>query len=329
MVQGHGMQQIQQLALVLVNTLDLHIEHRFGVDRNAYSLLDQTGQSPLAVQSLLGKLLAERCLVGKGIKVAQAPLRVVQHVLTQGLDQHAGQLRVRLIQPATEGDAVGLVVDPLGIELMQLGKHGTAHQLGVQCRHAIDAVRAQKRQIAHTDTPAVVFLDQRHRTQHIEIMNAFGPQGVDVKGIDQVDDLHVPRQHALHQADRPGFQGLGQQGVVGISQGVDGQVPSGIPRHFVLIDEQAHQLGHGNRWVGIVKLDRCRLMQVEQAVMYVQVAAEQILQRGADKKVLLAQAQLLTGLSAVSRVQHPRDTLGARHFGHGAQVVARIEALQV
>ncbi|MNJ55418.1 hypothetical protein D3C77_509040 [compost metagenome] len=117
-------------------------------------------------------------------------------------------------------------------------------------------MRAEKRQVAHAHTPAVVFLDQRHRAQHVKIMDALGPQGINVKRVDQVDDLHVPRQHALHQADRPGFQGFGQQRVIGVCQGIDGQLPGGVPGHLVLIDQQTHQLGHGNRGVGVVELDR-------------------------------------------------------------------------
>ncbi|MCY1447658.1 hypothetical protein D9M71_642880 [compost metagenome] len=123
-----------------------------------------------------------------------------------------------------------------------------------------------------------------------------------MKGIDQVDDLHVPRQHAFHQAHGPGFQGFWQQRVVGVGQGLDGQLPGGVPRHFVLVDEQAHQLGDGDRGVGIVELDRRLLRQVEQAVVHVQVPAQQVLQRGGNEEVFLAQAQLLAGLGAVSRV---------------------------
>ncbi|MNJ64196.1 hypothetical protein D3C77_601390 [compost metagenome] len=59
------MQQVEQLALVLVDALDLHIEHRLGVDRGAQALLDQAGQGALAVQALGSELLAEGRLVGE------------------------------------------------------------------------------------------------------------------------------------------------------------------------------------------------------------------------------------------------------------------------
>ncbi|MNO95887.1 hypothetical protein D3C76_875410 [compost metagenome] len=212
---------------------------------------------------------------------------------------------------------------------MQLGEHRALHQLAVQRRHAVDAVRAEERQVAHAHPTAVVFLDQRHRPQHVEIMQAFGAQGVDMVGVDQVDDLHVPGQHALHQRHRPRLERLGQQGVVGVGQGPDRHFPGFVPGDLVLIDQQPHQLGHGNRGVGIVELDGGGIGQVEQAVMHVQVASQQVLQRGRDEEVLLAQAQLLAGFSAVGRIQHSRDAFGSRHFGHRAEVITRIEALQV
>ncbi|MNP13516.1 hypothetical protein D3C76_1058000 [compost metagenome] len=136
-------------------------------------------------------------------------------------------------------------------------------------------------------------------------MQAFRPQRVDVVGIDQVDDLHVPRQHALHQTHRPGFQGFWQQRVVGVGQRLDGDLPSGFPGNAVLVDQQAHQLGHGNRGVGVIELDGSLVCQVDHRIVHVQMAAEQILQRRRNKEIFLAQAQFLPGLGAVGRVQHP------------------------
>ncbi|MCY1417622.1 hypothetical protein D9M71_331620 [compost metagenome] len=187
----------------------------------------------------------------------------------------------------------------------------------------------EKRQVAHAHPATVVFLDQRHRAQYVEVVNAFGPQGVDVVGVDQVNDLHVPRQHAFHQADRPGFQRFGQQCVVGVGQRIDGDLPRGIPRHVINVDQLPHQFSHGNRGVSVVELDRGVIAQGQHRGVHVAMAAQQILQRGGDEEILLAQAQFLAGLGAVGRVQHPRDTFGAGHLGHRAQVVTGVEALQM
>ncbi len=281
------------------------------------------------MQPLRCELLAETGFVGERNQPGQQALRVVQQLGAQRLHQHAGQLGVGLIEPAAEGDAVGLVVDPLGVQLVQLGKDRAFHQLAVQRRYAIDAVRAQERQVAHAHPPAVVFFDQGHGTQQVEIMHAFGTQRIEMVGIDQVDDLHVPGQHALHQGHRPGFQGLGQQGVVGVGQGAHGHFPGGVPGDLMFVDQQPHQLGHGDGGVGVVELDSRRIGQVEQVIVHVQVPTQQVLQRCRHEEVLLAQAQLLASLGTVGRVQYAGDAFGARHLGNGAQVVPCVEALQV
>ena len=188
---------------------------------------------------------------------------------------------------------------------------------------------AEERQVAHAHAAAVVFFDQRHRAQHVEIVDALGPQRIDVLGVDQVDDLHVPRQHAFHQTDRPGFQGFGQQGVVGVRQGFHRDIPRGVPRNIVQIDQLAHQLGDGDRRVGVVELDRCVFAQAEYRAVHVLVTAQQVLQRGGDEEVFLAQPQFLPRFGAVGRVKHTGDALGAGHLGGGAQVVAGVETLQV
>ena len=195
--------------------------------------------------------------------------------------------------------------------------------------HAVDAVGTEERQVAHAHTTAVVFLDQRHRAQHVEVVNALGPQRVDVLGVDQVNDLHVPRQHPLHQTDRPGFQRFRQQRVVGVGQRVDGDLPRRIPRHVVDVDQLPHQLGHGNRGVGVVELDRRMIAQGQDRGVHVAMAAQQILQGRGDEEIFLTQAQFLAGFGAVRRVEHPGNTFGPGDFRHGAQVVAGVEAFQV
>ena len=93
----------------------------------------------------------------------------------------------------------------------------------MQRGNPVDAVRPEKRQVAHAHAAAVVFLDQRHRAQQAKIVDVLGAQRIDMLGVDQVDDLQMPGQQAFHQRHRPGLQGLRQQGVVGIGGGRHGQ----------------------------------------------------------------------------------------------------------
>ena len=62
-------------------------------------------------------------------------------------------------------------------------------------------------------------------------------------------------RQSLEELDRPLLQGLGQQRVVGVGQGADGQVPRLVPAELGLVEQDAHQLGDGHRRVGVVELD--------------------------------------------------------------------------
>ncbi|MNL53747.1 hypothetical protein D3C87_1770180 [compost metagenome] len=101
-----------------MDPLDLHIEHRFGIDIDAQALVNQLGQGLFTVQALLGETLAEGGLFRQRFQSGQAPFRIIQDLFTQLFDQHAGQFRVGLVEPAAEGDAVGLVVDPFRVKLV-------------------------------------------------------------------------------------------------------------------------------------------------------------------------------------------------------------------
>ena len=128
-------------------------------------------------------------------------------------------MRIGLEQPAAEGDAVGLVDDAVGEDLVQVAEHRLLDQFGMQRRDAIDLVRAEEGEMAHAHVAAVVLVDQRQRRQLAGIVQALGAQAVEMQGVDQIDDLHVARQQPLHQRRRPGFQRLRQQGVVGVGEG--------------------------------------------------------------------------------------------------------------
>ena len=147
--------------------------------------------------------------------------------------------------------------------------------------------------------------------------------------VDQVDDLHMTRQHALHQPHGPGFKRFGEQGVIGVRQGIDGDFPGRRPLDAVFINQDAHQFRNGDRGMGVVELDGNMLGQIQQRVVNVQVSAQQILQRSRDKEKLLAQAQLLPGLVAVCRIQHTGDAFGTHHLGHCTQMVTGVETPQV
>jgi hypothetical protein len=104
--------------------------------------------------------------------------------------------------------AVGLVVDALRVELVEIAEDGLLHQLRVQRRHAIDRVATHERQLPHADAAAAALVDQRHIGDLLIIEAGLGPRLGQHLGIDGVDDLHLPRQHALQQRHWPCLERL-------------------------------------------------------------------------------------------------------------------------
>ena len=178
--------------------------------------------------------------------------------------------------------------------------------------------------MAHANALAVAFFDQRHRSQRRLVVHR-RRHVFHVHVVDLEDDLHVARQQIVHQADRPGLQGLGQQRVVGVVQRVGGDPPRLRPGETRLVEQQPHQLGDGDRGMRVVHVDRGVIGQGRQRLVQRQMAPHQVLQRGRGEEVFLAQPQRLAGRRLVAGVEHAGDRLGVRARGEGADVVAAVE----
>ena len=73
--------------------------------------------------------------------------------------------------------------------------------------------------------------------------------------VDLIDDFQVPGEHGLEVLHGPLFECLGENGVVGVSQGAASQVPGGVKVQARLVQQDPHQFGHRHGGVGIVELN--------------------------------------------------------------------------
>ena len=78
---------------------------------------------------------------------------------------------------------------------------------------------------------------------------------LEMPGVDLVDDLKVAGKNALQHVDGPAFQGLREQGVVGVGKGLRDDAPGLLPLELLLVHEDSHELGDAEGRVGVVKLD--------------------------------------------------------------------------
>ncbi len=202
----------------------------------------------------LSPALPERRIVDVGLQPAQL-VQVGQPAVADGLVEQRPQSRVGQRQEASRRHAVGHIAEPLRPQLVEVFEHTGFQQLRVQRRHTVDRVAADGGQVRHPHALAVVLADERHPRDPVLVAGEPRPHLVEEAVVDLVDDLQVPRQRLAEDAQRPGLQRLGQQRVVGVGEGLDGDLPRLVPAQVVVVDEQPHQLGHRDRRVGVVELD--------------------------------------------------------------------------
>ena len=124
------------LALVLVDALDLDVDD--GVGGNGHALLErhELAHDGLGFGLGGGQALKNILVVSEFGELAQvagaAPIGA-DHIVEQ-----AGERGVGAMDPTAEGDAVGLVGELLGIDLVERVKLGVLQNLGVECGDAID-----------------------------------------------------------------------------------------------------------------------------------------------------------------------------------------------
>ena len=80
--------------------------------------------------------------------------------------------------------------------------------------------------------------------------------------------------------------------------------------------------------MGIVELHRGLLRQAAELAVGRQMAVDQILQRGRDEEIFLAQPQLAARGALVVRIEEFADRFGARFLGDGADIVAGVEDVE-
>ena len=194
---------------------------------------------------------------------------------------------------------------------------------------AVDAVRPGKSEVRHPHASLAALVDQADRRDRAVVDAVRAACFAQQLGVDRVDDLHVPRQQALEQRQRPALQRLGQQCVVGVAEGGACDLPRFVEREFVVVDQQPHELGDRHRGMRVVELDRGLVGQRADVAEILDVAADDVLDRRGREEILLAQAEFLAGGGGVVGVEDARERLGTQLVGERAGEIAGVEAVEL
>jgi hypothetical protein len=311
-----GLEDVQVLALVFVDALDLDVEHRVGVGRETMRGGKPVRQPRLVRALHAGVAVEEARIVEMGFQLRQL-FGITHPVVADGVGDEGREAGIAAQHPAAGRHAVRLVHDPVGVEAVEFGEDRLLHQVGVQRRDAVHPVRHDEGQIAHVDRAVAD--------------GGGAPVGVGagVRLVDPVDDLHVARQEVAHQPLRPLLQRLWQERVVGVAEAAAGDLHRFVEGDATLVVEEADELGPRDGGVGVVELDRHLLGELPEIVELRLEPSDEIAERGGGEEVFLLEAERLAAFRRVVGVENAGDGAGER-LGLGRRgVVAPVEAFEV
>ena len=146
------MQRVEQLTLVLVQSLDLHVEDGVRVDDDAVRLLDVGCETHLVGALDVGKRPQHVGVAHIAHEILEL-VRVREPAVPDELGDERRELRVRLRHPAAVSDAVGDVGELLGVHRVVVAEDVVLQDVGVQRADAVDGVRSDEAEIRHLDLP--------------------------------------------------------------------------------------------------------------------------------------------------------------------------------
>ena len=268
---------VQVLPLVFVNALGLNVEQRGRVHRHAGAVGDARGETAFGGEFDFAPFLPESGIVGQRLQLAQL-VEVFEPAVADAPGDELCQRRIGNGQETPRRDAVGDVAEFLRPQLGEIAQDGLLQQIRVQSRDAVDVVAADRGQMRHADVAFAAFVNQRQPRHAGVVAGKPDAHFVQETAVDFVNDFQMPRQQRAEERHRPLFQRLGQQRVVGVGKGVARDVPGGVPVQRVLVHQQAHQLGDGQRRMRVVELHGPFLVELLQRPAEQPMHAEHVLQ---------------------------------------------------
>ncbi len=192
-VQRDDVQDVEVLALVLVDALDLDVEHPGVVQFDAGGGVDELGEATLVGALDLSPPRPERRVLDEVLQPAQL-LEVGQPAVADGLVEQCAQARVGQRQEPARRHPVGDVPEAVRPQLVEVLEHTGFQQLRVQGRDPVDGVAADRREVRHPHALAVVLADQRHPRKAVLVAGEPSAHLVEETVVDLVDEFEMARQ---------------------------------------------------------------------------------------------------------------------------------------
>ena len=259
----HHVKDIEQLSLVLVKPLDLHVKYGIRINRDAIMLLDIFCQTHFVLALDLHKFFL-RCRIVRIFCDAVDHRQIHDPVLAHLLCHPVCKQRVGMKQETPLCDTVCLVVELPREHLVEVLQFLILEDLCVEPCHTVHAVAGNDRHMRHLH---LAVRDDRHL---LDLVGGLGISVHDVQqepAVDLLHDLVDPREQSLEQVYRPLFQRLCHDRVIGVRAGLCRDLPRLIPLQAVIIEQNPHQLGDRHCRVCIIQLESNFLVKFVNVVM--------------------------------------------------------------
>lgn len=210
---------VELLALILVDTLNLHVKQGRWVDNHARSVLDVLRQAHLVGVLDLCPLLAELLIVDMLLQLTQER-QVLEELIPAALGgDELGESRVSLVQPATGCDSVCYVCEFVGpVDCNKVLEDGGLDEVGVKLCHAVDLVGADDGEERHAHHLGLGFFNDGYAAEDVSVVGEGLLHGLQEIQVDVVDDLEVAREQVLDEADGPFLKSFREDRMIGISK---------------------------------------------------------------------------------------------------------------
>ena len=328
-IQVHNMQDVEELSLVLVQSLDLYVEDRSGIDFDSVVLEDVLGQTDFVLVLDVHELLLRLGVIRIDLQFLHVG-QICDPLIADLIGDPLCKVGIAVQQESSLCDAVGLIVELLREHLVEVSELFGHQDRGVKLRNAVDGEAGNDSKVRHADLSVI---DDAHLVDLVaDIYACIVIAVVDLTLKSAVDLLHDgvdSGKKSGEQLDGPFLKRFRHDGVVCISAALSHNAPRLVPCERVVIHEDAHQLGDGQSGVCIIELEDILLMQLSDVVVCLHVLLDRALKCCGYEEILLFETKLLTLYMVVAGIEDVADRAGKVFLLDGLLVLASVKRVKL
>ena len=287
---------VHLLSLILMETLDLDIKNRVWVDLHILSHFQIISQLFLGMHFDLTEFFQYSLIIFIVQKLFKL-CGILKIFLADQLFQISRQIMIAVLQPSAEGDSVCFIVEFFRINIVEWFQLRFLQDLCMKGSHTVYRISVMNINMRHMHTVILIY----NSNTLITVIFFY-------TGIQFTDHRHKMRNHLFKICNRPFFQSLCKNGMIGISAGLSHNINGSI--HVkAFFHKKTDQLRDHHGGVSIVDLN-CHVVVESVEIVTVVLCFFQDQLRGiADHKILLVNTKKLACLITVIRIKEQGQVL--------------------